>query len=138
MSGRGGAGDLSGDWLGFYNYSLPCPPTQFEATIRDAGGLITGITTEIGDSPDCQGMVLQAVIEGRREGATLRFVKTYDYLERAPDPVRYEGTIQAEGDEVEGRWTIRRVWSGTFMMMRRRREAAEDAIKVEEDVPLGR
>ena len=51
MSG-GGDSDLSGDWLGFYNYPVPHPPTQFEASLRDTGGLITGITTEEGDTPD--------------------------------------------------------------------------------------
>ena len=132
-----GADDLGGDWIGFYNYPFPHPPTRFEAAIRDSGGLISGITTESGDSPDCQGMTLQAVIEGRHEGGILWFVKTYDYLERAGDPVHYEGTIQADGDEIEGRWTIAADFSGTFMMMRKRREEAAEERKLDEKVPIG-
>jgi len=136
MSG-GGPGDLSGDWLGFYNYDFPCPPTQFEAAIRDTGGLISGLTTEVFDGPDRLGSVLQAVIEGAREGRTLRFTKIYDDLSLAPDVIHYEGRILGEGDEVEGRWTIPGDNSGTFMMMRKRREQAAEEHEVKEEVPAG-
>ncbi len=37
--------------------------------------------------------MLQAVIEGERDGAILRFTKIYDDLALAPDIIRYEGTI---------------------------------------------
>ena len=137
MSG-GGKVDLTGDWLGFYSYDFPCPPTQFEAAIRDSGGLITGLTTETFEGPDRLGTVLQAVIEGHREGALLRFTKTYDDFELLPDIVAYEGRIQPGGDEIEGGWTIDGNGSGTFMMMRKRREAAAEAHKIAEEVPAGR
>lgn len=130
--------DLSGDWLGFYSYDFPCPPTQFEAVIRDSGGAITGLTTELFDGPDKRGSELQAVIEGRREGATLRFAKIYDDINLAPDVIHYEGRIQSGGDEVEGTWMIQGNGAGTFMMMRKRREAAKKEEKVEEKVPAGR
>ena len=81
-------------------------------------------------------MTLQTVIEGRHEAGILWFVKTYDYRQRAGDPVHYEGTIQADGDEIDGRWTIAD-FSGTFMMIRKRREAAAEERKVDETVPLG-
>jgi len=115
---EGGEIDLSGRWNGFYNYPDGSPPTGFEAVIRDTGGLISGITTEPGDSPDCFGMILQAVIEGRRDGASVRFTKMYDYLERAADIVHYDGVVQADGDEIEGTWDIHNDWSGTFLMVR--------------------
>ena len=131
----GGENDLSGEWLGFYNYPIPHPPTRFEASLRDNAGLISGVTTEEGDTPDCYGAILQAVIDGRREGSTVWFTKVYDYLERAPDPVRYEGEIQAGGDEIEGRWTIPGEWSGSFMMVRANREKETESVKVEEEMP---
>lgn len=134
----GGANDLTGDWLGFYNYDFPCPPTQFEAEIRDAGGLVTGVTTETFDGPERLGTVLQAVIEGRREGATLRFTKIYDDLALAPDAIHYDGTILGDGDEVEGTWTIPGQGAGTFMMMRKRREEKAVERRAAERVPLGR
>ena len=52
----GGANDLSGDWIGFYYYDFPCPPTQFEAAIRDTDGLISGLTTETFEGPGRAGM----------------------------------------------------------------------------------
>ena len=136
--GKSGADDLTGDWIGFYNYDFPCPPTQFEAAIRDTGGAITGLTTEIFDGPGRRGTMLQAVIEGERDGAILRFTKIYDDLALAPDIIRYEGTILDGGDEVEGRWTIPGDNSGTFMMMRKRRETAREEQRVKEKVPAGR
>lgn len=135
---KGGAQDLTGDWIGFYNYDFPCPPTQFEAAIRDSGGAIAGVTTEVFEGPGKRGSVLQAVIEGRREGAMVHFTKIYDDLELTPDVIAYEGRIQSGGDEVEGSWTIEGNGSGTFMMMRKRREAAKEEQKIEDEVPVGR
>lgn len=130
--------DLSGDWLGFYNYDFACPPTEFEAAIRDSDGVLTGVTTEMFEGPDKAGMMLQAVIDGRREGVSVRFTKLYDDLELTPDMVVYEGRVLPGGDEIEGTWSIQGDGSGTFMMMRKRREGAAVARKVEEEVPAGR
>ena len=134
----GGAADLTGDWIGLYNYDFPCPPTQFEAAIRDSGGLITGLSTEMFDGPDKIGIEMHAVIEGSREGATLRFTKIYDDIDLTPDPIFYEGVVQAGGDEVEGQWTIPGQGAGTFMMMRKRGDGAAELLRVEEKVPLDR
>jgi hypothetical protein len=128
---------LSGDWLGFYYYDFPCPPTEFEAAIRDDGGLITGVTTETFEGPGRAATVLQAVIDGRREGLSVRFTKIYDDLELTPDIIAYQGTVQPGGDAIEGTWTIEGDGSGTFMMMRKRKEAAKEALKVAEEVPVG-
>ena len=133
-----GATDLSGEWIGFYNYDFPCPPIQFEASIRESGGLITGVTTETFDGPGGHGTLLQGVIDGRREGSILRFTKIYDDLALAPNVIHYEGLIQADGDEVEGDWTIPGQGAGTFMMMRKRGKDAAEARRVEEEVPAGR
>ena len=108
--------DLSGQWSGIYNYPAHYPPNTFEATIRDSGGLITGLITQPGEFFEPPGTVQQAVIDGRREGASLSFVKMYDDLRR-PTP-HYHGIIQAGGDEIEGEWTIPGDWSGTFLMVR--------------------
>ena len=107
--------DLSGEWSGIYNYPSQFPPNQFEASIRDSGGIITGVISQPGEffeAVDTQ----HAVIEGSREGSAVRFVKIYDDLERVS--VHYEGVIQPGGDEIEGRWTIPGDWSGTFLMVR--------------------
>jgi len=126
--------DLSGQWSGLYNYPIPAPPTSFEAVIRDTGGLITGETSEAGDTPDCAGQLLHALIEGRREGARVHFVKVYDHLGRAANPITYDGQVLSGGDEIEGRWTIPGIWSGTFMMVRARKEETAAQRKVSEEI----
>ena len=128
-----GEDDLSGRWHGFYNMPDDSPSNGFEAEIRDQDGAITGLTSETGDTPDCYGMQLQAVIEGHRRGSSVEFTKFYDYLER-PDPVHYSGAIQAGGDEIEGVWTIPGVWSGTFLMVRAGKTADAIERKVSEEV----
>jgi hypothetical protein len=42
MSG-GGDHDLSGESTGIYRYPARYPPNSFEASIRDSGGIITGV-----------------------------------------------------------------------------------------------
>ena len=124
--------DLSGQWSGIYNYPSMYPPNTFEATIRDAGGLITGVISQPGEFFEPAGLVQHAVIEGSREGSSLRFVKIYDDLSR-PTP-HYHGVIQPGGDEIEGEWTIPGDWSGTFLMIRGPRSSQAEERKVGEEV----
>lgn len=108
--------DLSGAWSGIYNYPARFPPNSFEATIRDTGGLIAGEISQPGEFFEPPGTIQHAVIEGRREGTAVSWVKLYDDIGR-PTP-HYRGIIQPGGDEIEGEWTIPGDWSGTFMMVR--------------------
>jgi len=134
MSEAAAEHDLSGQWSGFYNYPIDRPPTPFEVELRDNGGLLSGVVSEPGDTRASRGMTLHAVLEGQREGATVRFAKHYDYLPRAHYVVDYHGQIAPGGDEIEGEWSIRGAWSGTFLMIRGSRQ--EDAVtrKVSEKV----
>lgn len=135
MSGKGGGeDDLSGHWHGFYNMPVDEPPTPFEAELLDTGGLLSGETSEDGDTPDCFGMTLHAVIDGRREGDRVSFTKRYDYLPRADYAILYEGKLAPGGDEIEGRWTIPGVWSGTFLMVRNAGAGQAEEIEVAEDL----
>ena len=133
MSGEGGF-DLSGRWSGIFSYPSLFPPNNFEAEIRDSGGLVTGVITQPREFFEPSGPPRQAVIEGRREGDSLTFVKYYDDLDR-PTP-HYHGRIQAGGDEVNGEWTIPGDWSGTFIMIREGREEAKEERRVGEEVPV--
>ena len=112
----GGEADLSGRWTGIYAYPAQFPPNTFEATIHDAGGTISGVIVQPREFFEAGTGNQHAVIEGSKDGSTVRFVKIYDDLSR-PTP-HYEGTIQPGGDEIEGQWTIPGDWSGTFMMIR--------------------
>ena len=138
MSGSGEEYDLSGHWHGFYNMPTAEPPTPFEADLLDTGGLLSGETSEEGDTPDCFEMTLHAVIDGRRDGDRVSFTKRYDYLPRTDYAILYEGRLAPGGDEVEGRWTIPAIWSGTFLMVRARREVAAEAVRVGDEVRVGR
>ena len=124
--------DLSGQWAGIFNYPSMFPPNSFEATIRDVGGVITGLITQPREVFDVPGPSRQAVIEGSRSGTTLSFIKIYDDLER-PTP-HYHGTIQPGGDEIEGEWTIPGDWSGTFLMIRGSRAGESVERRVSEKV----
>lgn len=108
--------DLGGRWSGFYSYPDDAmPAVQFEAELRDSAGSITGTTAEV-DPFD--GATLQAVLDGRRTGSSVRFMKMYDRADEYYDSVRYEGEISADGAEIGGRWYVPGGWSGTFLMVR--------------------
>lgn len=114
--------DLSGRWSGFYSYPVALPPVAFEAELRDAGGRLTGTTSESQD-----GRSLHAVLDGRRSGRSVRFAKMYDAADEGYDIVRYDGALSDDGTEIGGRWNIAGAWSGSFLMVRDAgAEAAEE------------
>ncbi|HYD24799.1 MAG TPA: hypothetical protein VEB68_08370 [Croceibacterium sp.] len=131
MSGEGGY-DLTGEWSGIYNYPAHLPPNTFEASLRDSGGIITGVIRQPGEIIEPPGIVQHSVINGSREGSTVRWIKLYDDLSRATP--HYHGRIQPGGDEIEGEWTIPGDWSGTFLMIRRGRAEAKEARKTSEEI----
>ena len=138
MSGGESDYDLTGHWHGFYNRPVEEPPTAFEAEILDIGGLLSGEISEEGDTPDCFGMTLHSVLDGHRALDLVTFTKRYDYLPRADYAILYEGQLAPGGDEIEGHWTIPGAWSGTFLMVRARREEAAEERRAAIRVPLGR
>jgi len=107
--------DLSGGWTGIFSYPRDLPATGFQAVLVDVGGVLTGHVVE--PRHDGTGTV-EALIDGRRDGARVRFAKSYDGSDGDYDLVRYEGDVDAEGLEITGRWEIPGVWAGTFIMVR--------------------
>ena len=136
MSGDASDEDLSGHWIGMFSYPAEFPPNNFEAELRDTGGLVNGLINQPREIFELPGPPRQAVIEGQHRGGVLSFIKFYDDLERPT--VHYSGVIQSGGDEIEGTWTIPGDWSGTFMMVRARKAEAVEERTVEEDVPVAR
>lgn len=124
--------DLTGEWSGIYSYPALLPPNTFEASIRDAGGIITGLIHQPGEIIEPPGIHQHAVIEGTRDGSVVWWVKMYDDLTRATP--HYQGTVQPGGDEIHGTWRIPGDWSGTFMMVRARKAKAEETRRVEEEI----
>jgi len=119
-----------------FNYPGPFPPVGFEAELRELGGSITGMVSEPDETPDATGGVLHAIVEGSRLASDVTFTKIYEDAERMPEPVFYTGTIEPDGNEINGRWEIPGHWSGTFLMIRNSgaAEAAEE--EVGEEVEL--
>jgi hypothetical protein len=113
---RTDARNLTGIWNGLYTYS-DGRSTSFVATLIEAGGTLCGTTHEPSTLPPAA--TLFANLTGLRRGSAVTFTKTYD----APDlmhrsPILYEGALNADATEIEGRWTIVSVWSGKFLMIR--------------------
>jgi hypothetical protein len=123
----GDRADLGGHWDGIYNYPRTLPPTAFTATLRDHGGAISGEISE----PGREG-TLFALIDGRRAGSSVTFVKFYD--DHHARPIRYAGTLNADATEITGTWNIPGDWSGTFIMVRQKREVEEAELKIAEEV----
>lgn len=121
--------DLTGRWLGRFDYPADYPPVPFEADLLEEAGLLTGQTEEPNGFRADQGPMLQAVIEGQRLGAEVRFVKRYLGFSQGVDPV-YEGVADAALTRISGRWVFpgQPGWSGRFVMMRKPL-AAERALR---------
>lgn len=120
MSERGRASErnLTGVWNGLYTYA-DGRSTSFVATLIESGATLSGTTYETSTLGADPGATLYASVAGSRHDLSVTFTKTYD----RPDvfhrsPIVYEGALNGDGTEIEGRWTIVRVWSGKFLMIR--------------------
>jgi hypothetical protein len=112
------ARNLTAVWHGLYSYPRLYGSVSFVATLIETKTLVTGSTHEpctLGDGPHD---TLYATLLGSRQDSLVSFVKTYDAQDRGYGTVEYEGTLSADGSEIEGRWTVPRVWSGKFLMIR--------------------
>jgi hypothetical protein len=107
---------LTGSWSGAYRYPDDIE-TVFNAQIEEVGGAFVGSTQEPNEFLDEPTSVLVAEIEGVRTDQTVTFTKFYRHggIRHA---VRYDGAVDANLTHIEGRWTIRGEWSGTFFMSR--------------------
>jgi hypothetical protein len=110
--------NLTGIWHGLYSYPVGRAPVSFVATLIEAGHTVSGTTHEpcgMGGGPN---ETLFATLLGRRDGSAVSFVKTYDGSNPHYKNVAYEGTLSADGTEIEGRWIVPGSWSGKFLMVR--------------------
>jgi hypothetical protein len=127
--------DLSGQWTGVYSYPSRFPPNSFEAVLRDAAGSLTGTTTER-DGVFGGDRLLHAVIDGQRDGTSVRFLKMYDQGDEAYDVVQYRGRVTDGGAEISGTWEVPGRWQGSFLMVRGPRAGASIARRVTEKIEL--
>jgi hypothetical protein len=114
--------DLTGVWNGLYSYP-DGRSVAFVATLIESGRTVTGSTHEPCVGRDCPARTLLASLMGSRNGSAVSFRKTYEAAGPRFGTVNYEGRLNSEATEIEGRWMIPGVWSGKFMMIRPLREA---------------
>ncbi len=121
---------LSDTWHGSYSY--PAHPafggnaeTAFVATLLDENGVLSGATHERRTAGHFAGMLLNAVIDGHRDGAAVTFTKTYEAgaFAVAPRPIVYTGGLNADASEISGTWQIPLLPPGRFVMIRANRPA---------------
>ncbi len=98
--------NLTGVWEGQFTFPRRFPATAFVATLIETGSVISGMVHEPDVLGHNGGETLFAMVEGRRDGARVSFVKTYERRTRSRSTVVYEGRLSADGTEIEGRWTI--------------------------------
>jgi hypothetical protein len=117
---------LTGVWQGIYDYPAGRGPTvPFTATLIEAGGSLSGSVSEPCLTHGKPDETLFATLAGARDGSAVRFVKTYDGSNPSYGTVLYEGTVNGDATEIEGRWSIPRNWSGKFLMIRSGEQPAE-------------
>jgi hypothetical protein len=75
--------------------------------------------TEPCNTPGCPLGIHNASIAGHRSGSAVSFVKRYEPPSYGYDTVFYEGVVNAEATEIDGRWKLPgTLFSGTFLMVR--------------------
>ena len=122
------AQNLTGVWNGLYSYPNGRSVT-FVATLIESGSTLTGSTHEPCVGSDCPAGTLFATLLGSRSGNAVTFRKTYEVAGARYDTVNYEGRLNADATEIEGRWSIPGVWSGKFLMIRPLREGLKEEQK---------
>jgi hypothetical protein len=109
---------LSGRWHGAYSYPRELTSVYFVADLHDTAGLLTGASEEAERARSGAPLALRASLLGRAEGSQVVFTKTYDGSGGWHHSVQYDGSLSSDGMEIDGRWHIPGVWSGTFLMIR--------------------
>src|SRR5262245_43359010 len=104
----------------------------FLATLIETGGALGGSVTEPCSAQGCPVGTHHASIAGHRSGSAVSFVKRYEPPGYGYDTVFYEGSVNADATEIDGRWKVQGS-SGTFLMVRSTQPAqsvtAEEKIK---------
>jgi hypothetical protein len=89
----------------------------FTATLVETGGALIGDVTEPCSNPRCPLRTHSASIAGHRAGSVVSFVKRYEPPGYGFDTVHYDGVMDAQATEIDGRWRLPGT-SGSFLMIR--------------------
>jgi len=121
---------LTGVWDGTF-IQPGVGAVTFLATLIEAGGALSGSVTEPCMMPGCPRSEHNAQLAGSRSGSVVSFVKRYEPPGYGYDSVTYEGSVNADATEIDGRWRIPGI-SGTFLMIRSGKPA--EAVAADEQV----
>ena len=125
--------DLSGVWNGTY-IQPGTGMVTFTATLVEAGGAIAGHVTEPCSNPRCPVRTHSASITGHRAGTVVSFVKRYEPAGYGFDIVHYDGIMNGEATEIDGRWRLPGT-SGSFLMVRSSKRAQASTTGQQADEP---
>jgi len=117
---------LTGVWHGLFTYANG-QSVSFVATLIESGSYLGGATHEPCVASVCLNDTVHATLSGSRQGSSVTFVKSYEGG-AGPDyqnPVAYAGMLNGDATEIEGRWQIRGLLSGRFLMIRSSGKAEE-------------
>jgi hypothetical protein len=120
--------NLTGVWDGTF-VQPQVGIVTFLATLIESGGALGGNVTEPCMTPSCPLSIHKASIAGHRSGNSVSFVKRYEPPGYGYDKVTYEGLVNADATEIDGRWRLPGL-SGTFLMVRSTKPA--EAVATEE------
>ena len=109
---------LSGCWRGNYTYDDGQAVGSFRADCKEISGLLRGRTADDPSATDKPGRPHDGVIEGRRDGRSVRFFKRYVSATKRYVPIEYVGELDENGERMEGRWSIQGGRAGGFAMTR--------------------
>jgi hypothetical protein len=127
--------NLTGVWDGTF-VQPQVGMVTFLATLIESGGALGGNVTEPCSAPGCPMGVHNASIVGHRSGSAVSFVKRYEPPGYGYDTVSYEGSVNADATEIDGRWRLRgTALSGTFLMVRSTKPAQSIASEVQAKEP---
>jgi len=125
---------LTGVWDGTF-VQPGAGMVTFLATLIESGGALSGNVTEPCISAGCPVATHNASIAGHRSGSAVSFVKRYEPPGYGYDTVYYEGSVNADSTEIDGRWRVPGTpFSGTFLMVRSSQpaQAIEDEERIKE------
>ncbi|NOJ42066.1 hypothetical protein [Bradyrhizobium australiense] len=126
---------LTGVWDGTFVQARVGMVT-FLATLIESGGALTGNVTEPCTVPGCPISTHNASIAGHRSGSAVSFVKRYEPSGYGYDTAYYEGLVNAEATEIDGRWRLPgTTLSGTFLMVRSSKTAQSIATEERTKAP---
>ncbi|MEH2525925.1 MULTISPECIES: hypothetical protein [unclassified Bradyrhizobium] len=108
--------NLTGVWDGTF-VQQQVGIVTFLVTLIESGGALAGNVTEPCMTPGCPLSTHSASIAGHRSGNAVSFIKRYEPPGHGYDTVFYEGLVNAEATEIDGRWKLPGL-SGTFLMVR--------------------